>query len=209
MTINGLLAEWRDFMAQNKNENEYLPDEEIVDLYWNRNEKAIDETDKKYGKYLYTIAFNIIHSRLDCEECLNDTYLGTWNSIPPKRPSALQTFLSRITRNIAVDKYRERSASKRIPSELLDSLDELGDTLSYDGSVEEEAAVSAVAEELNKFLRELDERDQFIFVCRYYYCDTVSDLSKMLSVSERTVFRAISKMREELRERLKEGGVEV
>ena len=196
-------------MARNKTDSEYLPDKEIVDLYWSRDEKAIDETDKKYGKYLYTIAYNIIHSRLDCEECLNDTYLGTWNSIPPQRPGSLQGFLSRITRNIAVDRYRERSASKRIPSELVSSLEELGDTLSYDGSIEEEAAVSAVAEELNKFLRELDERDQFIFVCRYYYCDTIDDLSKMLSVSERTVFRAISKMREELRERLKEGGIEV
>lgn len=196
-------------MARNKTDSGYLPDKEIVDLYWSRDEKAIDETDKKYGKYLYTIAYNIIHSRLDCEECLNDTYLGTWNSIPPRRPGSLQGFLSRITRNIAVDRYRERSASKRIPSELVSSLEELGDTLSYDGSLEEEAAVSAVAEELNKFLRELDERDQFIFVCRYYYCDTIDDLSKMLSVSERTVFRAISKMREELRERLKEGGIEV
>ena len=192
-----------------KKENAYLPDNEIVDLYWSRDEKAIDETDKKYRKYLYTIAYNIIHSRLDCEECLNDTYLGTWNSIPPQKPTAFQNFLSRIMRNVAIDKYREKSASKRIPSELVTSLEELGDTLAYDGSLEEEAAVSAVAEELNGYLRELDERDQFIFVCRYYYCDTISDLSKMLSVSERTVFRAISKMREELRKRLKEGGVEV
>ena len=196
-------------MAQDKKEVGYLSDKDIVDLYWNRNEKAIDETDKKYGKYLYTIAYNIIHSRLDCEECLNDTYLGTWNSIPPQKPASLQNFLSRITRNIAIDKYRERSASKRIPSELVESLDELGETLSYDGSLEEEAAVSAVAEELNKFLRELDERDQFIFVCRYYYCDSIADLSGMLGVSDRTVFRAISRMREELRERLKEGGIEV
>ena len=196
-------------MAQDKKETTYLQDSQIVDLYWNRDEKAIDETDKKYGRYLYTIAYNIIHSRLDCEECLNDTYLGTWNSIPPSKPNSLQVFLSRIMRNVAIDKYRERSAAKRIPSELIGSLEELGDTLSYDGSAEEEAAVSAVAEELNRFLRELDERDQFIFVCRYYYCDTVSDLSKMLSVSERTVFRAIFRMREELRERLKEGGVEV
>ena len=196
-------------MAQDKKENKFLSDKDIVDLYWDRDEKAIDETDKKYGKYLYTIAYNIIHSRLDCEECLNDTYLGTWNAIPPQKPASLQNFLSRITRNIAIDKYRERSASKRIPSELVESLDELSETLSYDGSLEEEAAVSAVAEELNKFLRELDERDQFIFVCRYYYCDTISDLSGMLGVSDRTVFRAISRMREELRERLKEGGIEV
>ena len=196
-------------MAHKKEARSHLSDEQIIDLYWNRNEKAIDETDKKYGKYLYTIAYNIMNSRLDCEECLNDTYLGTWNAIPPTHPSSLQTFLSRITRNIAIDKYRERSAARRIPAELIGSLEELGDTLAYDGSLEDEAAISAVADELNRFLRGLDERDQFIFVCRYYYCDTISDLSKMLSISERTVFRAISKMREELRDRLKEGGIEI
>ena len=196
-------------MAQDKKENKFLSDKDIVDLYWDRDEKAIDETDKKYGKYLYTIAYNIIHSRLDCEECLNDTYLGTWNAIPPQKPVSLQNFLSRITRNIAIDKYRERSASKRIPSELVESLDELGETLSYDGSLEEEAAVSAVAEELNKFLRELDERDQFIFVCRYYYCDKVSEIAEMLGVSERTVFRSLTVMRDELKDKLESEGINV
>ena len=100
-----------------------MSDEDIVALYFARNEKAISETDLKYGRYLFTIAYNIVHDRLDCEECLNDTYLGTWNAIPPHRPPVFQVFLSKIMRNTAVDKFRKTRASKRIPSELVVSLD--------------------------------------------------------------------------------------
>ena len=93
----------------------YLPDPEIIELYWARDERAIDETDKKYRQYLHRIAYNIVHDDLDCEECLNDTYLGTWNRIPPTRPNAFQLFLSKIMRNIAIDRYRKNSAKKNIP----------------------------------------------------------------------------------------------
>ena len=101
-----------------------LADEDIVALYFDRNESAIDETDKKYGKYLYTIAYNIIHDSMDCEECLDDTYLSTWNRIPPTRPKILKVFLSKIMRDVAVDRYRKDSAKKRVPSELTVSLEE-------------------------------------------------------------------------------------
>ena len=90
-----------------------MPDGEIIELYWKREEAAISETDKKYGKYLYRIAYNIVHDELDCEECLNDTYLGTWNRIPPARPNVFQIFLSKIMRNIAVDRFRKNTAKKR------------------------------------------------------------------------------------------------
>lgn len=110
----------------------YLSDEKIVELYWQREEKAIEETDKKYGKYLYTIAYNIVHDKLDSEECLNDTYLGTWNSIPPARPSALQIFVSKIARGVAVNKFKSKTAKKRIPSELVTSLSELDECIPYD-----------------------------------------------------------------------------
>lgn len=86
-------------------ERSALPDEAIIDMYWDRNERAIEETDKKYGKYLYTIAYNILHDGLDCEECVNDTYLGTWNRIPPERPNIFQVFLAKIIRNISIDSY--------------------------------------------------------------------------------------------------------
>ena len=93
-----------------KQSEKTLPDEAIIELYWQRNEQAIAEPARKYGKYLFTIAYNIVHDRLDCEECVNDTYLGTWNRIPPQRPNVFQVFLSRIMRNIAIDKFRKNTA---------------------------------------------------------------------------------------------------
>ncbi len=190
-------------MAQNITNESFLDDNKIIDLYWERDEKAISETDKKYGRYLYTIAYNIIHNRLDCEECLNDTYLGTWNAIPPTRPNAFQVFLSKIMRNIAVDHFREKSASKRIPSELIYSLNEIGDVLEYDDDLTEKEAVKAVMDVLNAYLRTVDNQKQLVFVCRYYYADSIKDISAMMGFSERKVFRILASMREELKERLK------
>ena len=185
----------------------HLPDETIVDLYWDRNERAIEETDRKYGKYLYVIAYNIVHDRLDCEECINDTYLGAWNSIPPQRPSVFQVFLSRVMRNIAVDKVRHNTAAKRIPSELLVSLEELDDCLSSGLSVEEELAVKELARVLNDYLHTLNDREQFIFVCRYYYADKVSAIARMLQVGEATVFRELAAIREGLKKHLEKEGI--
>ncbi len=197
-------------MAQNNDNNKgaLLDDNQIVDLYWNRDERAIDETDKKYRNYLHTIAYNIVHDRLDCEECLNDTYLGTWNSIPPTRPNILQAFLARIMRNVAVDKYRKNHAAGRVPSELIVSLDELDEAMIYEDTSSEDATVAAVAEALNRYLKGLDEREQLIFVCRYYYADRIADIAKMMGVSEKTVSRALHSMRDRLRDELEKEGVE-
>ena len=186
---------------------EYLSDETIIDLYWDRNEKAIEETDRKYGKYLFAVAYNIVYDSMDCEECLNDTYLSTWNTIPPKRPTVFQAFLTRIMRNQAVDKFRTRSAAKRIPSELMISLDELEDCIANDLSIEEEIEVKELARALNNYLRSLPEREQFIFVCRYYYADKIASIAKMLKISEPTVFRSLSDMRNGLREHLEKEGI--
>lgn len=189
-----------------RNKNALLEDDKIVQLYWDRDESAIDETDKKYRNYLYTIAYNIVHDRLDCEECLNDTYLGTWNTIPPTRPNILQVFLAKIMRNVAVDKYRQNHASRRIPSELIVSLDEIDESMIYDPTDNEHDKIVAIAEALNIYLKGLSDRDQLIFVCRYYYADYITDIAKMLGVSEKTVSRALHNMRQELREALEKGG---
>lgn len=196
-------------MTQKKQSEVFLEDCDIVELYFNRDEAAISETDRKYGRYLYTIAYNIVHDRPDCEECLNDTYLGTWNAIPPTRPKVFQVFLSKIMRNVAVDKYRQRSASKRIPSELIVSLDEIGDTFSYGESLTEQDGVSVVAHVLNDYINSLDSRNQLMFVCIYYYFDKVEEISSMMGISERTVFRALAEMRNELKKRLESEGVSV
>ncbi len=196
-------------MANNSRTDVLLEDNEIIELYWERDEEAISETDKKYGRYLFTIANNIVNNRLDSEECVNDTYLGTWNAIPPTRPTVFQVFLSKVMRNIAVDKFREKSASKRIPSELMTSLDEISEVFEYDNTVEEREAAQLVMKVLNDYLRSVDNQKQLMFVCRYYYADKVTEIADMLGVSERTVFRTLAAMRDELAERLKKEGVSV
>ena len=193
-------------MATYKNDNELLSDEEIIELYWRRNERAIQHTDKKYGRYLYTIAYNIVHDRLDSEECLNDTYLGTWNQIPPTRPNVFQAFLAKITRNIAVDKYRNSSAEKRMASELSCSMNELRECMSHEPSVEEEYAIREMCRILNEYLHSISEKDEFIFVCRYYYSDRISDIAKMLGVSDRTIYRSLSEMRAAFKKKIEEEG---
>lgn len=184
----------------------YMEDEAIVDLYWAREERAISETDRKYRGYLHTIAYNILHNNLDCEECLNDTYLGTWNAIPPTRPKILQAFLSKIMRNTAVVRYKKNTATSRIPSEMTVSLEELEYCIPSDMSVEEEYAVSRLSQLLSRYLQTISEKQAFIFICRYYCCDRVKDIAEMLHVSERTVFRELNTIRDNLRELLvKEG----
>ena len=192
--------------APEKNTRSPMEDKDIVELYWQREEKAIDETDYKYRRYLYTIAYNVLFDNLDCEECLNDTYLGTWNSIPPAKPTLLQSFLSKIMRNIALDRYRKNTAQKRIPSELTMSLEELDAYMPSADSVEEEYLVKEVSRLLNGYLHGLDERSEFVFICRYYCADRISTIANLLNVSENTVFRDLTSIREGLRELLKKEG---
>ena len=195
--------------AENTNiPSDILSDQEIIDLYWLRNEKAIEHTDKKYGRYLYTIAYNIVHDSLDCEECVNDTYLGTWNAIPPTRPSVFQVFLSKITRNIALDRFRKIRASRRIPCELIVSLDELNECITLD-TPEDQLLMSRLSEILNSYLWSLSDRQCFIFVCRYYYSDPVPKIAKMLGTSENTVYRDLAKIRKGLRERLEKENITI
>ncbi len=187
-------------------DREVLADEAIIELYWKRNEQAIEETDRKYKKYLHTIAYNILHDEMDCEECLNDTYLGTWNTIPPERPSIFQAFLSKIMRNTAVVRYKKNTAFKRIPSEMTVSLEELDESLPDAPSAEEEYLISQVSRVISEYLRALPERSAFIFICRYYCSDRIADIAAMLHIGERTVFRELKELRAGLKELLiKEG----
>ena len=196
-------------MTKKPQKKKCLPDEEIIELYWSRDEKAISETDRKYGKYLYTIAFNILHDRLDSEECTNDTYLGTWNSIPPARPNIFQAFISRIMRNIAINRYKHNTIQRHIPSELTISLDELGDCIPADPSAERETEIRLLAQALNEYLDGLSEREEFEFICRYYYADTVETIASMLKVSESTVRRDLLRIRDGLKDYLEKKGMPV
>jgi len=192
---------------QTKEKDIALSDESIINMYWDRNETAIKATEDKYGNYLYTISYNILHDRLDSEECLNDTYLTTWNKIPPARPKVFQGFLSKITRDISVDKYRKTRADRRIPSELIVSLDELNECIGGGTPVEPDDAVTEISRVLNGFLKDLPERDRFIFVCRYYYSDSVAYIAKMAKISDKTVYRELQRIRQELRTCLLKEGI--
>lgn len=184
-------------------------DEAIVSMYWQRDEKAIEITDSKYGKYLYTIAQNILENRLDSEECLNDTYLGVWNTIPPKRPTMFQAFLSKITRNIALSRIRKATAAKRIPSELYVSLNELDECICFEEGEDKKYLVNRLSHLLNNYLNTLSDRQLFIFVCRYYYSDPVARIADMLKLSKNTVFRDLADIRAGLKEYLEKEGYTV
>ena len=183
-----------------------MQDDEIIDLYWQRNEQAIAQTDLKYGKYLIGIAYNLLCDHQDSEECLNDTYLGVWNRIPPSRPNFFSAFLARITRNIAVDRIRQKTADKRIPVGMVIPLEELEECFTDDISERDREAVDTLAQILSDYLRTLGERERVLFVCRYYYADSVPTIAKMMQVSERTVFRNLESIRAGLRETLSKGG---
>ena len=197
---------------KSKTQNEqrqHLSDEKIIDLYWKRDESAIDETDYKYHQYLYTVAYNILHNTPDCEECLNDTYLGTWNAIPPAKPSVFQIFLSKIMRNTAISRYDKNSASKRIPSEMTVTLDELKSYVPYNefqSSTEHDYYVYRLGQLLSEYLHTLSEKQRFIFICRYYCCDRISDLADMLHVSERSIYSQLESIRKGLKEFLEKEG---
>ncbi len=182
-----------------------ISDDRIIEMYFERDEVAIKETDSKYGKYLAVIGYNILRDKWDSAECLNDTYFATWNKIPPERPNIFQAFLSRIMRNISISRYRRKYADKRMRSELVESLEELDDCIVSEANVEEDVLVRELADILNGFLKNVDKRTRFIFVCRYYYCDSVKCIAEMLSLSQQTVYRELAAVRARLRHVLRGG----
>ncbi len=153
------MDEKRDFGA--------YTDNQIVDMFWARDEEAISVTDGKYGRYLYKLAYNVIRDEDDSRSALDDTYFGAWNSIPPSRPERLLLYLSKIARRVSIDLFRRRTAKKRIASELITSLDELSECVASDADTER--GIGGLLEALNAFLGSLDARRRRMFVCRYYF----------------------------------------
>jgi RNA polymerase sigma-70 factor (ECF subfamily) len=183
-----------------------LEDEAIVDLYWNRNEMAITHTDRKYRSFLFKIAHNLLTDRYDSEDCLSDTYVAMWNRIPPARPKVLPPMLSKIVRNVAVDKYRKNSASVRIPGEMLSSLDELSAEIPLEETPETTLEYRELMRILDQYLRSLSKEDMTIFLSRYYCADSLQEIARMLGISQRTVSRRLLAMRQGLRARLEKEG---
>ncbi len=180
-------------------------DERIIELYWQRDEQAITETDVKYRRLLLSVAQNIVHDTQDSEECLNDTYSGAWNSIPPARPSLLQAFLATIMRRTAIDCYKARKRQKRVASEMTVSLSELEDFISED-DVYSEADARELGRVISDFIRSLSERRMYIFMSRYYVARPIKEIARLLSVSESTVNKEIAAIKHELKEKLEKEG---
>lgn len=183
-----------------------MDDNAILTLYFSRDETAIDETAKKYGGYCYFIANNILEDPLDASESVNDTYLGAWNSIPPQRPAILRAYLGKITRNIALKRRRDRLADKRGGGEAALALEELTGCVAVGSSVEREVQEKTVADAISRFLWELPETTRQVFVRRYWYLESVSEISERFGFSVSKVKSILLRTRERLRAfLLKEG----
>ena len=182
-----------------------MEDRDIIEMYFARDERAISETSVKYGGYCGSIAMNILSSREDTEECLDDTWLRAWNSIPPHRPNVLRVFLGKITRNLALDKYKARTAEKRAGGELAVSLDELDECV---GAVDERESAE-IGESISRFLRTQPKETRSVFVCRYFYCDSIADIAKRFGISEAKVKTLLFRTRNKLKIHLEGEGITV
>ena len=183
-----------------------MNDTEIVELYWNRKERAVEETAKKYGSYCYAIAYNILSNHEDSEESVNDTYIEAWNAMPPHRPLILSSFLGKITRRLAIDKWRSEHAQKRGGGELTDVLDELAECVAYEDSAERHLEKQMLSQAINDFLRTLSETERKIFVCRYFYMESVEAVCKRFGYSVSKVKSTLFRVREKLRIYLQKEG---
>ena len=181
-----------------------LSDEEIIALYWDRDEQAISRTDEKYKKFLLSVAFNIVFDDQDCEECLNDTYIDAWNSMPPSKPALLQAFLATIMRRTAIDRYKSRKRQKRIASELTVSLSELEEIIADES--DNSAETDELARLLSDFVRSLSDRRMYIFMSRYYFARPIGEIASLLCCSESTVNKEIAAIKRELKEKLMKEG---
>lgn len=179
-----------------------LSDEKIIELFLHRDEKALDECQTKYGDYLYRVASNILCDSEDARECVNDTYLDAWNVIPPHRPSSLATFLGKITRRIAIDRYRRNTAKKRGGSEVDAVLSELDWCIGED-STERHFERKELAELLCRFVRSLPRLEREVFLLRYWYAEPTESISRRLNVSKSNVTTLLYRTRNKLRECLK------
>ena len=183
-----------------------MEDNRIVDLYWQRNESAISETAAKYGKYLNSISYQILLNAEDAEECVNDTYNDAWQSMPPHRPSILSTFLGKITRRISIDLWRKYSAEKRGCGVMALALDELEECVSGTEYVETEIEGQELQKKLNDFLFALPQVDRQVFMCRYWYMDSISDIAKQFAYSESKIKSMLYRTRKKLRAMLEKEG---
>ena len=183
-----------------------MKDSDIIAMYNARDERAITVTEQRYGTYCMGIAQNILKNLQDSEECVNDTWLVTWNSIPPARPDVLKTYVGRVTRNLSINRYKQKRREKRGGGQADLVLDELTEVASPGEDVSSYYERLEFARALNRFLRTLPERDCNIFIRRYYHVDSVEDIAVRYGVSSANVFKILSRTRQKLKIFLEEEG---
>ena len=186
-----------------------MSDADIIELYWQRDEQAIKETDIKYKSFLLSVAQNIVHDVRDSEECLNDTYVGAWTAMPPARPTVLQAFLATIMRRIAINRYKANRRHKRVASELTVSLSDLGDMLADEDDVSAEMQAKELAAAISRYVRALPDRQTVIFVDRFYMADPLMKIAQEVGCSLATVKREIATIKDGLKKHLESEGYDL
>lgn len=186
-----------------------LEDAAIIELFWNRSEEAIEKTDEKYGHYCRAIAQNILLNHEDSEECVNDTYLAAWNLMPDERPQFLKGFLGKITRNISLKRLRSRLAKKRGGTAVELTLDELQECIPAGSSTQDYVELRILAQLIDSFLRELPQTERNIFLCRYWYFDSIADIAAQFGFGESKVKMQLLRTRKKLKALLEREGIEV
>ena len=178
-----------------------MEDEKIVELYLERNETAIEKTSEKYGKRLRSLSKGIVKDAETAEECENDTYMAAWDQIPPTKPQVFSAFLSRITRNLSFKKLRANTAQKRGGGNQSLPIDELANLIPDNTNAISELEITEI---LNAFLRELPTRDRQVFLCHYWYCDSIKDISRQFGFTQSKVKMILLRTRQKLLDRLEQ-----
>lgn len=186
-----------------------MQDQMIIELYWQRDEKAIEETQKRYGAYLFKIAMNVLADRQDSEESVSDTYLKAWNSIPPARPALLRAYLARITRQTAIDVFRRKTRRKREGSLYEESLAELEECVSAGDETQREVDGRLLAKAIETWLLTLSPEERGVFLGRYYFLDSLKEIAAYSGFTEAKVKSLLFRLRASLREKLKEEGFQI
>lgn len=184
-----------------------MEDHAIIELYWERSEDAISKTAAKYGGYCYTIAYNILSNNEDAEESVNDTWLAAWNTMPPRRPKLLAAFLGKMTRYISLDRWKNRTARKRGGGEVPLVLEELEECISGEDNVEKEYLQKEFAKSLNQFVENLPDVERKVFLCRYWYMDSIETIAERFGFSESKVASMLHRTRGKLRKMLEQEGI--
>lgn len=183
-----------------------MEDSRIIELYWQRDPDAIQETDRKYGAYCFSVAHHILHSKEDAEECVNDTWLNAWNAIPPQRPGRLRLFLAKISRNLAFNRYSAQTAQKRGGGEMPLVLEELAECVAGAANPADTYEARELGNAIRVFVWKLPERECNVFVRRYFYTESAAEIARRYGLSESNVHVILNRTRTKLKKYLKKEG---